>query len=54
MRLLTGDLAALFWLGLILVGLVAPAALLWLSRKKLGTSVVMPSCWSWLVAWSCG
>ncbi|HEX7567402.1 MAG TPA: DmsC/YnfH family molybdoenzyme membrane anchor subunit [Anaerolineaceae bacterium] len=32
-RLLVGDLALLFWLGLILVGLAAPAALIWLGKK---------------------
>jgi formate-dependent nitrite reductase membrane component NrfD len=32
-RLLTGDLALLFWLGLVVVGLIAPAALTWMAKK---------------------
>jgi formate-dependent nitrite reductase membrane component NrfD len=32
-RLLSGDLAVWFWLGLIVVGLAAPAALVWLGKK---------------------
>ena len=32
-RLLAGDLALAFWVGLVVVGLIAPAALLWLAKK---------------------
>lgn len=34
MRLITGDLAAWFWIGLIIAGLAAPAVLLWLGRQS--------------------
>lgn len=34
-RLLTGDLALLFWLGLVVVGLAAPAGLAWLGKKHI-------------------
>jgi anaerobic dimethyl sulfoxide reductase subunit C (anchor subunit) len=32
-RLLTGDLAMLFWIGLVVVGLLLPALLIWSARK---------------------
>ena len=35
-RLLTGDLALFFWLGLIVVGLAGPAGLAWLGKKNAG------------------
>ncbi len=39
-RLLMGDLAVWFWLGLVVVGLVAPAALVWLGKKNAAFSVL--------------
>ena len=32
-RLMTGDLALMFWIGLVVVGLIAPAVLVWLAKK---------------------
>jgi DMSO reductase anchor subunit len=39
-RLLTGDLALWFWLGLVVVGLVAPALLVWLGKKNVRVSAL--------------
>lgn len=38
MRLLAGDLALIFWLGVVLVGIAAPIAAVVLARKKLGSA----------------
>jgi formate-dependent nitrite reductase membrane component NrfD len=32
-RLTTGDLALLFWVGLVVIGLITPAVLVWLAKK---------------------
>jgi formate-dependent nitrite reductase membrane component NrfD len=39
-RLLTGDLALVFWLGLVVVGLIAPASLVWLGKKNAAASAL--------------
>jgi DMSO reductase anchor subunit len=39
-RLLTGDLALIFWLGLVVVGLIAPAGLVWLGKKNAAASAL--------------
>lgn len=33
-RLVSGDLAALFWVGLVIIGIVGPAVLAWMQRTK--------------------
>jgi len=40
-RLLNGDLALYFWLGLVAFGILAPAAVLWLGRKYAGASALV-------------
>ena len=39
-RLLMGDLALWFWLGLVVVGLVAPGLLVWLGKKNVRVSAL--------------
>ncbi len=39
--MLAGDLALMFWLGLVIVGLALPGALMWMARKNPAGNTVL-------------